>query len=134
MRLNVLHFLYSMTKGSAKIKNSAAMLSSTQHLMQRLLRIHCRGAPSSRIRPTKAHVLVERPFLPSKSILCRQFVHGNSGTRRKATFSCSSFPFPHIPRHQPSNNNCCTRPKKNDRQNCLRSAKTGRPRMGSLSI
>lgn len=58
--------------------------------MQRLLCIHCRGAPSARIRPEKAIFSFSRPLLFSGPIFRARFFHKSSFTCQNAAVTSSS--------------------------------------------
>jgi hypothetical protein len=67
--------------------------------MQRFLCIHCRGAPSSRIRPEKVIFSFSRPLLFSEPIFRARFFHNSSFTcQNTAITSRSSFRW-HLPRY-----------------------------------
>ena len=67
--------------------------------MQRLLRIHCRGAPSSRIRPEKPLFSLTRHFIPFRPIAEPRYLHKSAFTCRKASYSSRSSSR-HFPRHR----------------------------------
>src|SRR5438046_3776289 len=67
--------------------------------MQRLLRIHCRGAPSGRIRSGKIIFSSARPLNLFRSINGPRFLHKSVFTCQKQV-SSSCFSFRHFPRHR----------------------------------
>ena len=67
--------------------------------MQRLLRIHCRGAPSSRIRPEKTLFSSARHLIPLRPVVEPRFLHHSGFTCQKASSSARSLSR-HFPRHR----------------------------------
>lgn len=67
--------------------------------MQRLLRIHCRGAPSSRIRPKKTLFSSTRHFIPLRPVVEPRFLRKSVFTCQRAS-SSSRFSSRDFPRHR----------------------------------
>jgi hypothetical protein len=67
--------------------------------MQRLLRIHCRGAPSSRIRPEQTLFSLAKHLIPLRRVVQPRFLHNSVFTCQKASFSPRLLSR-HFPRHR----------------------------------
>ena len=67
--------------------------------MLRLLRIHCRGAPSSRIRPENTLPSSKRHYIPFRSIVEHRFLYQSVFTCHGAS-SSSRFSSRHFPRNR----------------------------------